>query len=64
MLKSIYNTQILDNNLGDLRNFGYRIYVVNWGNSRQKIQNNADNLIKLIDSINCDGQIEVISKKL
>ena len=51
----IYITQVRNSGISDLRNFGYRIFVVDWVNSRQAIQNNAENLINLINFINCDN---------
>lgn len=49
--------------IADLRNFGYRIIVVDWHNSRQEIQNNAINLIGLIDYLKCsssNGNADII----
>jgi hypothetical protein len=59
----IYKTQIYDTKIADLRNYGYKIWVVDWENSRQKIQNNADNLIKLINFINCNSAFADINNK-
>jgi pimeloyl-ACP methyl ester carboxylesterase len=59
----IYKEQIYDTKIADLRNYGYKIWVVDWVNSRQKIQNNADNLIKLINYINCKSALGDINNK-
>lgn len=54
--QEIYTEQILETSISDLRNFGYRIMVVDWQNSRIKIQENADNLLQLLNFINCQNQ--------
>jgi len=56
-LNQIYDEQIRTTGLADLRNFGYRILVVNWHNSRQNIHNNADNLVELLEDLKCGDHI-------
>jgi hypothetical protein len=52
--QEIYEDQIIEPGLSDLRNFGYRFIVVSWANSRIKIQQNAQNLIDLINNLKCE----------
>ncbi|MFK7971456.1 MAG: hypothetical protein AB8F95_13890 [Bacteroidia bacterium] len=53
----IYLSQVRDPGIADLRNFGYRIIVVDWQNSRIDMHDNADNLIQLLDHLKCGGII-------
>jgi len=56
-LGNIYRGQIRNSGLSDLRNFGYRILVVNWWNSRQDIHNNADNLVAFLEDLKCGAVV-------
>lgn len=53
----IYETQIADTKLSDLRNFGYRIFVVDWQDSRIDMRKNAKNLNDFIEYLKCGNII-------
>lgn len=53
----VYEEQIIRSGLADLRNFGYRIFVVDWQNSRIDMRENADNLISFIQELKCGGTL-------
>ncbi len=50
----LYDEFFEKGNLAELINYGYRIYVVDWKNSRISLADNANNLKNLITKINND----------
>ncbi len=55
--QSIYEDQIVTPGLSDLRNFGYRIFVVDWANSRIDMRQNAKNLNDFLEYLKCGNII-------
>jgi|688.fasta_scaffold53870_3 hypothetical protein len=53
----IYWGQILQPGISDLRNYGYRIFVVSWQNSRIDMRDNAKNLNNFIEYLKCGNII-------
>lgn len=49
----IYNEMIVGERMVELRNFGYSFVVVDWGNSRKDMKNNAQSVVELIDFLKC-----------
>ncbi len=54
-MEDLYQFQIRQTRLSDLRNYGYRIIVVDWKNSRRDICKNAKSLITLINKLKCEN---------
>jgi Secretion system C-terminal sorting domain len=50
---NIYTSQIFATGLADLRNYGYRFVIVDWANSRIDMNDNAKNVIALINDLKC-----------
>jgi hypothetical protein len=55
--QDIYLSKIKKSGLSDLRNFGYRIIVVDWVHSRIDIRDNSDNLVHLLEYLKCGNII-------
>jgi len=51
--QALYESAFIRSGLADLRNFGYRILVVDWQNSRINMHDNADNVVALLDDLKC-----------
>lgn len=49
----IYNEKIAEENLAQLRNFGYSFIVVDWASSRRDMEDNALDVVELIDYLKC-----------
>jgi hypothetical protein len=57
-VSEIYDGQILNSGIDDLRRFGYDIYVVSWQNSRIDIKQNGQNVEGLIRWLRCNHPSE------
>ena len=53
MGNEIYQQQIINTGLADLRNFGYTFVVVDWENSRRDMKDNAANIVGLLEDLKC-----------
>lgn len=53
----IYWGQIREPGISDLRNYGYRIFVISWQNSRKDMRDNAKNLNDFIEYLKCGNLI-------
>lgn len=51
--QAIYEDRITGSDLSDLRNFNYRIFVIDWKNSRIDMRDNAKNLCDFIEYLKC-----------
>ncbi|MCE3279401.1 MAG: hypothetical protein K0S44_1592 [Bacteroidetes bacterium] len=67
----IYEKRIKESELGQLRNFGYTVIVVDWKNSRKRIQENAMHVVDLINALKCkytkptnDNQYVIIGESM
>jgi hypothetical protein len=67
-IKTIYNDMMKDEDLVELRNFGYSFVVVDWKNSRKDMTYNAMHIVALIDHLKCtypnDHEIVVIGESM
>tara|TARA_R110002050_G_scaffold245367_1_gene382982 strand:+ start:47660 stop:50608 length:2949 start_codon:yes stop_codon:yes gene_type:complete len=52
-IAEMYQSMLVDNNITQLKNFGYTILVVDWKNSHRDIQDNADYVINLLEYLKC-----------
>ncbi len=52
-IPEIYQDKLVDNNITQLKNFGYTFLVVDWKNSHRDIQKNANYVIQLIEYLKC-----------
>jgi hypothetical protein len=55
--QEVYEWQIIGSGLSDLRNFGYRILVVDWENSRIDMRDNAKHVNDLIEWLKCGNLV-------
>ncbi|MGY6562410.1 MAG: T9SS type A sorting domain-containing protein [Luteibaculaceae bacterium] len=55
--QDLYNFKIKESGLSDLRNFGYRIIVIDWVKSSQSMRLNSKNLVNLLEYLKCGNII-------